>query len=203
MSSARLCDTAEPETYAVVPFDNKTGVKMELAGAEDLLAATLLESGCFRVIERERLAVLITEMKLCAETNPDSAYFKCASFAKKGQILGVQRMVLPEVMFFEPNVKGAELGVKMPGLSLAGLDFSRSYAAFSLSVRIVDVETAEQTRHAVLHAVVPSEKYGAAIGAGGFDFHATVQNRTPMGEQLHTMMMQAAKELTVRAPVAR
>ncbi len=187
-----LCPAPFPETYAVTPVADKSGKHLDLGGADELLSAAMVDSGCYRVLEREQLGILIDEMKLCSDSNPDKEYLKCDSFAKKGKVLGVQRMVLAEVSFFEPDVKGAELTAKVPGLSQVGIDIGRSYTALTLSVRVADVESGTKSDETVVHAVVPTDKAGITTG---FSFGVTAHQSTPMGVAIQDMLSDATKQL--------
>ncbi len=148
------------------------------------------------MLERARLELLLNEIKLCADDNPDRSFFRCDAFAKKGKILGVQRMVLPEVSFFEPEVKRSELEVKLPGLNLAGVELAQSYAAITLSVKVVNVETAEIDQQVIVHALVPSSKAGVTLGASGVALGAMMSQRTPMGIALQQMLVDASRRLS-------
>lgn len=190
-----ICAQAKLEPHAVLPFKNSTGAKLEVGGAHELLSAAMQDSGCFRLVERERVEILLSEMKLCADTNPDKEYFKCDSFAQKGKVLGVKRFVFPEVVFFEPNVKGAELAVKIPGLSGVGVEAGRSYAAMSVSVRVVDAESGVQTANTVEHLLLASDKLGGGVSTHGVDLRAMVYDKTPFGVELDGTFHKLSKKL--------
>lgn len=193
---ADLCSTRGSDTYGVLPFGNKTKAQLDLGGASDLLSDAMTGSGCFQLVERERLDALLGEMKLCSDANADKAYMNCGTFAKAGQVLGIKRMVVGDVIFFEPNVKGAELSIKMPGLSTAGIDLGRSYAGLTLKVRIVDVESAAERGSTVVHALLPSDSFQLNSGAAAsLNFRASVRNKSAFGEQLEAMLERATKEL--------
>lgn len=190
---ARSCAAALPGTVAVLPLKNKTQAKVELSGTDDLVSTALLDSGCFTVLERDQMAVLIEEMRFCDENSPNRPYFDCGSFAKKGRLLGATIMILGDLAFYEANVKGADLSVKLPGIG--GIDAGRSYAALAINLRAVEVETGRVRHSSMVHAVVPADRVGAELSAGGFELRAAATSRTPMGEALQGMIQQAVSQL--------
>jgi curli biogenesis system outer membrane secretion channel CsgG len=189
-----LCQSPSSLTHGVAPAHNKTGRPLQVDGVEDLLSSSMIESKCFTLVERDQVTLLVEEMKLCTDLNPDSSFFKCDSFAKKGNILGIRRMVFSDVIFFEDSVRGAELSLKVPGIG--GIEAGRTYAALSLSVRVVDVESGKVITNTVVHALTPSDRAGLSVSvSGGADIKAMVSSRTPMGEALHDMINEAVKRI--------
>ena len=174
-------------TFGVVPLRNKTKRELSLDGSDDLVMAALSGTGCFTLVERAQISALIGELKLCADSNPDKIYFDCkGSFAKQGKILGVSRFVLGDVDAFEPDVKGADLALKVPGLP--GIEAGRSYAALTLNLRVVDVESGNVLASEIVHATVPADKAGLSASTGGLDLSVAVKNKTPFGEALDTVL---------------
>ncbi len=183
----RLCEHEFAAKVGVTPVRDKTGKKLGLEGSDDLLSAALVGSGCFTVVERDRVAVLIEEMKLCDASNPDKDYFDCDSFAKKGKLLGLSHLMFGDLIFAEDDVEGAQLVAKFPGVG--GIEIGRRYSAMFLSLRIVEVETGKVVASEVTRALVPADKGGFGISSpGGFDFRASAEARTPFGDALRTMI---------------
>jgi curli biogenesis system outer membrane secretion channel CsgG len=194
---ARCASAPVAGTFGVVPLRNKTKRDLLLDGSDDLVVAALSGTGCFTLVERAQISALIGELKLCSDSNPDKVYFDCkGSFAKQGKILGVSRFVLGDVDAFEPDVKGAELALKIPGLP--GIDAGRSYAALTLNLRVVDVESGQVLAAEVVHATVPADKAGLSASAGGLDLSVAVKNKTPFGEALDTVLRAGVARLQAK-----
>lgn len=193
-SAPRACATAGPGVYGVKPLGNKSGKTLDLGGSDDLLLHEMQQSGCFTLVERDKLTVLVEEMRLCDEANPDKSYFDCSSFAKKGKPLGVTHMVVGDVVIAEPNIKGAQLAVKIPGLG--GVELGRSYSAIAIEVRVLDVESGKLVKSSLVHAEVPADSAGVSwSSAAGLRLEASVHSSTPFGKALQSMFGQSVKQL--------
>jgi len=189
----KLCEAPGKGVYAVRPLGNKSGAKLELAGTEDLLMNEMHHTGCFTLLERDKLAVLIEEMKLCDDTNPDKAFFDCPSFAEKGKLLGASHMVVGDVILVEPNVSGSELKLKLPGVG--ELAAGETYGAVALQLRVLDVETGKVGKTTVTHAVLPSSQAGLGVEQGPIEMKAMFSASTPMADALQTMLASAVAEI--------
>jgi curli biogenesis system outer membrane secretion channel CsgG len=187
-----LCDTALPGVYAARPFSNKTkATTLDLGGTDDLVMTAMTESGCFNVAERDKVDLLVEEMKRCADDSADKQYFACDGFAKKGHLLGITYFAFGDVVLYEEKIKGVDLGLKIPGLG--GIEASRSYFALSINVRFVDVETGKVASSKVVNAVVPDDQAGVDLSKGGFSLKAAAYSHTPAGKALQGMIADAIR----------
>jgi len=195
----RVCDGALPSTYGVMPLKNKTSKNIELTGTDDVITTAMSDSRCFTLVERDKVSLLIEEMKLCSDKNPDVEYFKCDSFAKKGNLLGVRRMVVGDVIHFEESVKGADIVAKLPGIG--GAEAGVSYSFVALSIRVLDTESGTVLASTDVHAMVPADKAGVSLSSGpaGGNLKLLAASRTPMGDALNAMIWEAVKRLSVAA----
>jgi curli biogenesis system outer membrane secretion channel CsgG len=193
---ARQCSSALAGAVGVFPLKNKTNSQVELDGSDDLLMTEMADSGCFTLVERDRLSVLVDEMKLCDDANPDKAFMDCSTFAKKGHLLGMKTAVLGDLAFFEPNVKGADLALKLPGIG--GIDAGTSYSALAINLRAVDVETGEARASVMVHALVRADEAGINLSTGPFTLRAQARERTPMGEALQGMLRDGVRRLKTK-----
>lgn len=187
------CDAAIDGAIGVVPLKNKTEASVNLAGTDDFIMTSMTTSGCFQVLERDQLQLLIEEMRLCSQDNPDVEYFDCGSFAKKGQLLGAKSLVVGNLVYFTPGAKGAEVKLKIPGIG--GIEAGRDYTALALNLRAVDVETAKVQASVDVHAIVPTDEAGASVSLGGFELGATAKSTTPLGRSLSDMLHEAVRKL--------
>ncbi len=187
-----LCSAPLPGTLGATPLKNDTSTQVDLAGSDDLLMAAMDRSGCFTLVEREQIAILIEEIRLC-DDGPNKDFFDCSSFAKKGKLLGLKTLVTGSLTFFEPRVKGADLSVKLPGIG--GVEAGREYAAMRITLRAVDFETAKIVTTAEATALVPSDQAGLELSGGGFGFRAAAFSKTPFGDALSGMIEDAVEKL--------
>lgn len=189
-----ICQKPGPGVYGVKPLGNKTGKIVTTEGSDDLLLHSMVQSGCYTVAERDRLTLLVEEMKHCDESNKDRSYFDCSSFAKKGKLLGISHMVVGDVVWAEPNIKGADLKLKIPGFG--GLDLGRSYGSLGVELRVLEVETGKVLQSTLVHAELPSDHAGVSWNPGmGLQIEATVRSKTSFGKALSEMFDSAAKQL--------
>ncbi|HSC86126.1 MAG TPA: CsgG/HfaB family protein [Polyangiaceae bacterium] len=193
---ARLCEQPQPGTFGVFPLLDSTKAKLELDGADTLFEAKLHDTGCFELLERKQLKALIEEIKRCEPNNPEREYFDCSTAAQKGNLRGLTRRVTGEIVFFEPDVAGADLQLKLPYVK--GIEISRKYAALSLVAKVIDVESGTELATATVHAVVPSDEAGIAVQAGSFDLAASVHDKTPFGQSLDVMLADATSQLVAK-----
>jgi curli biogenesis system outer membrane secretion channel CsgG len=81
----------------VIPSKNNPRA---LAGAEDIFSKHLMGAG-FSVIERERIEYMLTEQKLSLE----GVFSGAPDGRKPGDILGVDAVLIVQIMAFNPNKK--------------------------------------------------------------------------------------------------
>lgn len=190
---AKRCSTPRAGIYGVLPLHNKTQQPIATAGSEDLMIGALSDSGCYTIVERDKLTVLIEEMSHCNDDSANKEYFDCSSFAKKGHLLGVTQYVAGDIVAAEPNIKGAELALKLPGVG--GIQAETSYGWMQVSMRIINVETGKLEASTVVNAFVDQQNGGLALQGGGFDLKASAYSKTPQGCALQGMIAQASQQL--------
>lgn len=187
----QICSAAKPGVVAAKTFSNKTKGTLDLGGTDDLVMTALTESGCFTVAERDKVDLLIEEMKRCSDDNPDKQFYACDGFAKKGHLFGITHFVFGDVVLYEPKIKGVELVAKIPGVG--GLEAGRTYFALSINMRLVEVETGKVVSSKIVNAVVPDDKAGLDLEGKGFSLKATAYEHTPAGKALQDMIGGAVK----------
>lgn len=193
-TAQRQCTQPRAGVFGARPLSNRTAHTIEVEGTGDMLVSAMTSSGCFTVVERDKLTILLDEMKLCGDDNPDKQFFDCGSFAKKGHVLGVTDFVLGDIIVFEGNARGADLSAKLPGIG--GIEAGRSYDAVAINLRVVDVESGRVKASTITHALVPTDKGGLGLSAGGsFDLRVAVHDRTPLGDALSDMIVDALRKL--------
>jgi curli biogenesis system outer membrane secretion channel CsgG len=193
-AEARICENQIAGVYGVTALKNKTKADADLTATDDLLATAMSGSGCFTVAERDKVDLLISEMKLCdPDANADSAYFNCGSFAQKGKLLGLSDLVVGDVVMIEPNVRGTDVHTTLPWIG--GVSFDQSYAAVAVSLRVLHVEDGKVRTSLNVSALVPSQTAGLDLAVKSFSLGAAVNSKTPMGQALEAMITDGVRRL--------
>ncbi len=152
---------SEQPLVAVMPF----GIGVQGAdaavgtGLPDMLMNALLNTGCFRVVERARLNDIMKEQNLGISGAGNES-----SFAGVGKLIGAQVLVFGTITEFNENVGGGGAGVGslLRGklrLAAGGLGLKKSHIGYTL--RFVDPSTGE------LLASKSFDKQKTAVGAAG------------------------------------
>lgn len=189
----KLCSTPLPGTHAVIPFANPNHFDVDLGGTEELLMNQMQTTGCFTLLERDQLQVLLAELSLCSDKNPDKDAFDCDSFATRGKLLGVTNYVMGSLVVMEEDIRGAELALKVK--DVGGIEAKRSYDALGVTMRVVDVETGKIDATTTVHAVVRSRRGGFSANKGPVKVSAIAKDKTATGRALDDMFWSAACRL--------
>jgi len=135
---------AGKKRIAVMDLEDKTsgqhsGWHSVGAGMADMLTTTLVKSGKFSVIEREKIEKVMKEQAFGA-----SGAVNAQTAAKIGQILGVQYIVTGSVTEF--GIKESKLGVGNLGSILpfgGGVETKTNTAKVAIDIRMIDTSSAE------------------------------------------------------------
>ena len=143
-------------------------------GMSEMLVTALVETGKFKVLERQQIHDVLGEQDL-----GDSGRVDPATAAKIGKILGARYLIYGTVNEFEYSKAGGGGGVRIGGLRVGA---SEAKARVGMDVRIVDAVTSEilfSTR-----SVADANRTGFKVGYSGADFGADVGafQKTPLGE---------------------
>lgn len=145
----QICENLKPgekPIVAVAPFKYAAANSAPVGtGLSDMLMNALLNSGCFRVVERERLNVLMQEQGLGLSGAGDES-----SFASVGKQIGAQVMVMGTITEFSDNESGAGIGGakaiskifgRGPGVLAGGAGMRTAHIGFT--IRFVNPSTGE------------------------------------------------------------
>jgi curli biogenesis system outer membrane secretion channel CsgG len=128
---------------AVLPFDDGAIQGQERwwrdnlqvgKGVADELVTALLNSGKFRLIEREQLQRVLEEQNLASKGRIDSN-----TAARIGRILGVQILIMGKVTEFSTSSKGGTINTN----NGIGINIKANTARVALDARMVDTSSAE------------------------------------------------------------
>lgn len=104
-------------------------------GMADMLATTLVKTGRYRVMERDKIASLLAEQNLGA-----SGVVTQESAAKAGKMLGVELALIGAVTEFGYKKRGTGGLLKKAGI---GADIGQYTAVIGVDVRVVNTSTGE------------------------------------------------------------
>ena len=143
-------------------------------GMSEMLVTALVETGKFKVLERQQIHDVLGEQDL-----GDSGRVDPATAAKIGKILGARYLIYGTVNEFEYSKAGGGGAVRIGGFRVGA---SEASAHVGMDVRIVDAVTSEilfSTR-----SVADANRTGFKVGYSGADFGADVGafQKTPLGE---------------------
>lgn len=136
VSAAEL--TARPNV-AVLPFRNKAAIPKVIAMKDaslvsDFMIEQLLESGRFRVVEREELESAIKELSFGM-----SGILDPSASAQLGKMFGVNFLIAGSVAGLSTTESGAEYSHSEKG----GAGVTKKAVVANITVRFIDVETGE------------------------------------------------------------
>jgi curli biogenesis system outer membrane secretion channel CsgG len=157
-------------------------------GMAEMMMTALVESGQFRVLERQEIDGVIGEQDL-----GDSGRVDPATAAKIGKILGAQYLLYGTVNEFEYSKGGEAGGVRVAGFRVGA---GQARAHIGMDVRVVDAVTGEilfSTR-----STANASRTGFKVGYSGSDFGANLGafQKTPLGEATRKAIDDAAGKLT-------
>ena len=143
-------------------------------GMAEMLATALVETGKFRVLERQQIHDVLGEQDLGASGRVDAA-----TAAKIGKVLVARYLIYGTVNEFEYSKGGEGGAVRIGGIRLGA---SEARAHIGMDVRIVDAVTSEilfSTR-----SVANANRSGFRVGYSGADFGADLATfqKTPLGD---------------------
>jgi curli biogenesis system outer membrane secretion channel CsgG len=174
---------AETKTVAVMKFTTTAGggrsfwynASWDLGeGMAEMLTTALVETGKFRVLERQQINDVLGEQDLGASGRVDPA-----TAAKIGKIIGARYLVYGTVNEFDYAKAGEAGGLRIKGVRISG---GQAKAHIGMDVRIVDAVTSEILFSS--RSTAEASSVGFKVGYSGADFGANVGafKKTPLGE---------------------
>jgi curli biogenesis system outer membrane secretion channel CsgG len=156
-------------------------------GMAEMMTTALVESGKFKVLERQQIHDVIGEQDFGASGRVDPA-----TAAKIGKVLGARYLLYGTVNEFEYSQAGDAGGVRIGGFRVGG---SQAKAHIGMDVRVVDAVTSEvlfSTR-----STADASRTGFKVGYSGSDFGANLGTfqKTPLGEATRTAIQDAVAKM--------
>ncbi|MFO7733553.1 MAG: CsgG/HfaB family protein [Candidatus Aminicenantes bacterium] len=156
-------------------------------GMAEMMMTALVETGKFKILERQEIDAVIGEQDFGASGRVDPA-----TAAKIGKILGAQYLLYGTVNEFEYSKAGEKGGVRIGGLRVGA---GQASAHIGMDVRIVDAVTGEilfSTR-----STANASRTGFKVGYSSSDFGANLAafKNTPLGEATRKAIEDAVAKL--------
>jgi curli biogenesis system outer membrane secretion channel CsgG len=192
--AALVAQSSRP-TVALLNFDFGsiehwwTGTQDIGAGIADLLVDGLVDDGSFRVIERKKLAAILSEQNF---SNSERADPSAKTVAQIGKALGVKYLIVGSITKFgtENSSKGVGGGGFGSRFGIGAVGKSEGKANVAITARIIDTSTGEIMVSAKGDGT--SKRSGLMLGgagggggkaaAGGINFGASDFKDTIIGE---------------------
>ncbi len=172
-------------------------------GLRDMLTTALVQSGRYRVLERQNLQSLKEEMSLARTGYTDK------SGVKKGGIKGADLLIMGAITGWEPGTSGTGGGLGGGYLGKAAaiwgaISGSVKKSKMAMDIRIVDTHTSEVLAATRVEGEAKDVNFGAALGAltgsGGMGGGLGSYAKTPMEKAIRTCIYEAVKYIVAHTP---
>lgn len=132
-------------------------------GMTDMLTDSLVNTGRFIVLERERLSEVMAEQDLA-----DTGRFAKETVATKGELEGAELLVRGSITMFDPNCSGG-----------SALVVSGSSACIAINLRIIDARTGRVVSATTVEGKAGRTRVGLVLG-GELPIGLGAYKKTPM-----------------------
>ena len=175
----------------VLRFTNQTSaswwnsqVSNELS---DMLAAELVSTKAFSVLERKEIDAVLGEQDLSASGRVSSK-----TKVKMKKLKGAQYLIAGTVSAYEENVKGAGGNVRLGPISLGG---SKEKAYIAVDVKLVDTETGEIVDARTIEANAKGKALSGGLSLRNFSVGGGGYEKTPAGKAIRACILYIAEYL--------
>lgn len=172
-------------------------------GLKDMLTTALVQSKRYRVLERQNIDSVKSEIGLQEDGFTD------ATGIKRGAIRGADIAVIASVTGFDPGTSGTSgkigglLGGKASAL-MGAVSGGYNKSTMAMDIRIVDAATTEVLAATRVEGVAKDINVGAALGAltGGGNLSGSLGGyaRTPMEKAIRSCIYEATKYIVENTP---
>jgi curli biogenesis system outer membrane secretion channel CsgG len=173
-------------------------------GLRDMLTTAMVQSKRYRVLERQNLDSLKSEMALTGSGYTDK------TGVTKGGVKGADLLVMGAVTGWEPGTSGGGGGIGGGGLlgqasALFGaVKGAYSKSSMAMDIRIVDTKTSEVLAATRVEGVAKDVNLGAALagfgGRGGMAGGLGGYAKTPMEKAIRTCLYNATRFIAENTP---
>ncbi|MBI5599377.1 MAG: hypothetical protein HY890_06530 [Deltaproteobacteria bacterium] len=171
-----------------------------MTGLRDMLTTALVQSGRYKVMERQELGAIKEEIAL-----GEKGYAEEKTAVKKGRIKGADLLVVAAITGWEPGTSGARAGVGVfGGGALGGVLGAFSKSSLAMDIRIIDTSTSEVLAATRVEGTATDVNLGVLVGGlvgnvglgGGLSVYA----KTPMEKAIRIAIDEAAKYIVSATP---
>lgn len=172
-------------------------------GLKDMLTTALVQSKRYRVLERQNIDSVKSEIGLQEDGYTDSTGIQ------RGAVKGADIAVIASVTGFDPGSSGGGgkigglLGKKASAL-MGAVSGGYSKSTMAMDIRIVDAATTEVLAATRVEGVAKDINVGAALGAltggGGLSGSLGGYAKTPMEKAIRTCIYEATKYIIENTP---
>ncbi|MEE9614981.1 MAG: CsgG/HfaB family protein [Thermodesulfobacteriota bacterium] len=171
-----------------------------MTGLKDMLTTSLVQSGRYRVLERQEFESLKGEMALAEE-----GYVEKETAIKKGKVKGAELLVVAAITGWEPDATGMGGGIGgIGGGVLGGVlgGYKKSYMA--MDIRIIDAATSEILSATRVEGIAKDVNLGVLLGGVtgnvGLGVGLSSYAKTPMEKAIRTCINEAVKYIVTGTP---
>jgi curli biogenesis system outer membrane secretion channel CsgG len=172
-------------------------------GLKEMLVTALMNSGRFRVLERQVLNALMKEQELAA-----SGAAEQGTGPQRGQLKTADLVITAAVTEFEPNASGGSAGLGGGagigrGLIGAAIGGSMKKAHMALDIRIVDTSTSEvlaATRVQGSASDISGGLMAGFMGSWGLGVGLSGYANTPMEKAIRVCIIEAVNYIAQSVP---
>lgn len=171
-----------------------------MTGLRDMLTTALIQSGRYKVLERQQLSAIQEEIAL-----GEKGYAEKESAVKKGKIKGADLIIVAAVTGWEPGTSGTSGGAGVLGGGvLGGLFGGFQKSSMAIDIRIIDTATSEVLAATRVEGEARDVNLGVLaggligdVGLGGF---LSTYAKTPMEKAIRTCIYEAVKYIISGTP---
>ena len=153
----------------------------------DMLAAELVSTRSFSVLERRELDAVLNEQDLSASDRVSEQ-----TKVKLKQLKGAQYLIAGTVSAYEEHVKGGGAGVRVGPVNLGG---SKEKAYIAVDVKVVDTETGEIVDARTIEATAKGSALSGGLHIRNFSLNGEGYNKTPAGKAIRACILYIAEYL--------
>jgi curli biogenesis system outer membrane secretion channel CsgG len=184
-------------TQPIMITQQETGY---LSGLRDMLITALIQSGRYKVLEREHLSAIQEEIALTEE-----GYAEKQSGVKRGGIKGADLLVVAAVTGWEPGTSGVGGGAGLGTLGAIGAIASAfKKSSMAMDIRIIDTATSEVLAATRVEGEAKDIQLGSLVA--GFTGNVALAGvlgafaKTPMEKAIRACINEAVKFIVSATP---
>jgi curli biogenesis system outer membrane secretion channel CsgG len=189
-----LYSTAEADKpgVGVLRFTNNTSAGWWSGSAgrdlQDMLAAELVSTGKFQVLERKELDAVLGEQDLGA-----SGRISPKSRAAMGKIKGARYLVSATVSAYQEETSGTGGGIGFGGVRVGG---KKESAYLAVDLKIIDTTTAEIVDARTVEGTSSSSGLSLGLSKGRFSGDMSNYEKTPAGRAIRACIIEISDYLS-------